>query len=333
VLVLLIGLVQTVTKVVLVALLVGLAVTVGFGVVYVINQAGQVGSSSDSASPAPIVLPSATLELTDSPAPVPSQPQTTTPVASPSTSTIPALTPFTPSPTSTPSATPEQSIYRSVNWAGYIVTTDLQNPQPNVTSISATWAIPTITPTSSDSFSAVWIGIGGRYDQTLIQCGTEQLVINGRPTYSAWYELLPANIAKIRFLTVHPGDEITATISLVNDADNRWQIRITDTTTGDSYQNTFIYNTSRLTAEWIVERPKINEEFSTLSNFGNVTFTNCTVTIEVSIGTINTYDFVKAVMYPTAKALNDSERLVDVSDLGADGSTFTVTYQEPHETS
>jgi hypothetical protein len=114
--------------------------------------------------------------------------------------------------------------------------------------------------------------------------------------------------------------------TLVNDADNKWQITITDTTTGDSYQNVVTYNTSRLSAEWIVERPKINEAFSALSNFGNVTFTNCTTTISSATGTINNFDFIKAVMYPTTTPLNDSDRLADVSNLSAEGSTFTVSY-------
>lgn len=47
------------------------------------------------------------------------------------------------------------------NWAGYIVASDLNNPQPVVTSVSASWAVPNVTPSLlSDKFSAIWIGIG-----------------------------------------------------------------------------------------------------------------------------------------------------------------------------
>ncbi len=127
------------------------------------------------------------------------------------TQTVAPTPTITPMPTASPSSTPEaitdEAIYKSVNWAGYIATTDLQNPQPNVTAISASWTIPTIELSTDDTFSAVWIGIGGRYDQTLIQCGTEQRIVNGRLSYSVWYELLPENIIKIRNYNVHPGDQ------------------------------------------------------------------------------------------------------------------------------
>jgi uncharacterized protein (UPF0333 family) len=65
------------------------------------------------------------------------------------------------------SSTPQTStmpvpvVETSRNWAGYVVASDLQNPQPTVTSISAFWTVPTVVISSNDTFSAVWIGIGG----------------------------------------------------------------------------------------------------------------------------------------------------------------------------
>ena len=55
------------------------------------------------------------------------------------------------------------------NWAGYIVASDLQNPQSSVTSVTASWIVPTVTISSQDTFSAVWIGIGGFFDNTPIK--------------------------------------------------------------------------------------------------------------------------------------------------------------------
>jgi hypothetical protein len=59
------------------------------------------------------------------------------------------------------------------NWAGYAVVSDIQNPQANVTGVSASWAVPEVIVSSEDKFSAVWIGIGGFFDNSLIQTGTE----------------------------------------------------------------------------------------------------------------------------------------------------------------
>ena len=78
------------------------------------------------------------------------------------------------------------------NWSGYIAASDLQNPQPTVTGISASWTVPKIKASSQrDTFSAVWIGIGGFFDNTLIQVGTEQDDIGGLGNYTVWYEFLP----------------------------------------------------------------------------------------------------------------------------------------------
>jgi hypothetical protein len=87
-------------------------------------------------------------------------------------------------------SSPNQSLI-SLDWAGYSVASDLINPQPEVTSINASWTVPVINVSIGDSFCATWIGVGGQFDDTLIQVGTEQDSIDGQATYSAWYELLP----------------------------------------------------------------------------------------------------------------------------------------------
>jgi hypothetical protein len=73
-------------------------------------------------------------------------------------------------------------------------------------------------------FSAVWIGIGGLFEQsdrTLIQMGTEQDSVYGNVTYSAWFELLPNDAVTITTINVTQGDEITASISLLDSATNK----------------------------------------------------------------------------------------------------------------
>ncbi len=88
------------------------------------------------------------------------------------------------------------------------------------------WTVPTATQHSAgqSEASSDWIGIGGGCvdagctvtDSTLIQTGTEQDVSStGAPSYSAWYELVPAPSLTISGMTVSPGDHMHATIAEV----------------------------------------------------------------------------------------------------------------------
>ena len=56
----------------------------------------------------------------------------------------------------------------SADWGGYTVSSDLLSPAGVVTSVSASWVVPSVTPSASSTFSATWIGIGGQYDESLI---------------------------------------------------------------------------------------------------------------------------------------------------------------------
>ncbi len=214
----------------------------------------------------------------------------------------------------------------TVNWAGYVVASDMQNPQPTITDISASWNVPTVSPSVNDTFSAAWIGIGGQFDKTIIQCGTEQDSINGQTQYSAWYELLPRNSVTIRTINVSPGDIMQASIQITNPTLNQWVINITDITNGQTFQNTVTYTSSQLSAEWIIERPLVNNVISTLANFGTLTFSNCTATISSTTGAAGTFPTNELVMYSSASSTNSGVQLTDVSSINPDGTSFTVNY-------
>jgi hypothetical protein len=217
---------------------------------------------------------------------------------------------------------------QAVNWAGYIIAADLQTPQRTVTEISAAWVVPTAALSTDDTFSAIWIGIGGQFtgDTSLIQCGTEQDSINGQLVYSAWYELLPRTSITIRNMFVSAGDQMQASIQLADPTINQWSINMTDITTGISFQNNFFYNSNRLSAEWIVERPTVNRVISSLANFGSATFTNCQATVNSLLGTITSFPAQEVVMYSSTSPGANSIQLTDVSNLSVDGSSFTVSY-------
>jgi hypothetical protein len=222
-----------------------------------------------------------------------------------------------------PSQANEPTSLRVSQWSGYMVASDIQNKSPVVTSASASWTVPEVKPSSNNTFSGVWMGIGGYGEETLIQTGTEQEYINGKVSYYAWYELLPDYLVRIPNLHVQSGDTITASISLINENASTWSIEISDVTRGEQFKNVVVYNSSMLSAEWIVERPKVNGTISTLADFGNVTFTECKATVDGVTGTIGNFSYAQLVMHD-----DEGTSLVSVSPLNDDGSGFTVTYFE-----
>jgi len=118
----------------------------------------------------------------------------------------------------------------SSDWSGYVVFSDSMNPAPVIRNVSASWIVPTVTVSRRDTFSDVWIGIGGQFDNSLIQTGTEQNSENGKPVYLAWYELLPDYSITIITVNVSAGDTIIASISLLDAGTNNWLIEIADAT-------------------------------------------------------------------------------------------------------
>ena len=181
--------------------------------------------------------------------------------------------------------------------------------------------MPSVITTSGNYFSAVWVGIGGLFDQSLIQMGTEQDVTNGQIGYSAWYELLPAYPVYLT-MSVAPRDRISADIKLLDASANTWSISIRDVMNGQSYQTSVQYDSSRLTAEWIVERPTIGNRVGVLANFGLVTFTDCKAVIGGKAGGL--LDFPSSAFIMNNRQSNP---LVAVSKTSTDGTSYTVTFE------
>ena len=155
----------------------------------------------------------------------------------------------------------------NLDWAGYVVNSNSGNPQPQVTGVDASWVVPRVEATNSDSYSSAWIGIGGQFDRSLIQAGTEHDYVNGNKFYFVWYELLPNTAIRITSMGISAGDTITASISLVNSNENQWVIQVSDITNGHHFEQNFFYNSSMLSAEWMVERPTVNKQ---LHQFGKL---------------------------------------------------------------
>lgn len=214
------------------------------------------------------------------------------------------------------------TVLRVSQWSGYMVAPDVQDQSRFVTSVNASWRVPEVRPSENNTFSGVWVGIGGYGEDTLIQTGTEQECIDGKFSYYSWYELLPAHLVRISDLNVRPSDVIIASIGLVSQNSNTWLIEINDVTRGEHFKKTVFYNSSMQSAEWIVERPLVNDCISTLANFGNVTFTECHATVNGVIGTIGNFSYTRLIMH------DDDIPLVSVSSLNEIRAGFTVNYIE-----
>jgi len=163
-----------------------------------------------------------------------------------------------------------QSGWTSKNWAGYAIA------RTHYTSVGAGWAVPTVrTPNGrADSYSVSWIGIDGFANSSLIQVGTEQDYYRGQPYYRAFYEILPAAETPITTISVHAGDYMTAGISYASAS--RWNIRITDTTTRQTFTTQLTYKGPGASAEWIHEAPSLGKRQAQLTPTTPVTFDHAT---------------------------------------------------------
>jgi hypothetical protein len=209
----------------------------------------------------------------------------------------------------------------SLDWAGYVVVSDYANPQPLVVGISSSWTVPTINASLSNRFSAAWIGIGGQTDSTLIQAGTEHDSVDGKASYYAWYEMLPSDSITISSMTISPGDKITASISLADVTASKWTIEIDDVTRSEQFKQDFVYQSSQLCGEWIVERPTVNNSFSSLANFGHITFENVKIVMNSTVGSISSFPYYQVTMQN-----RQNRQLVTVSNPSSGGSIFSVSY-------
>ena len=128
---------------------------------------------------------------------------------------------------------------KSSNWFGY--NQGSQERGMKFHSIAGDWTVPSArqhTKGRSES-SSTWIGIGGgctnakctRGDETLIQTGTEQDVsASGKPSYSAWWEIIPAPSMTIADMKVRPGDHMRANITEAPRGSEIWHITLQNLT-------------------------------------------------------------------------------------------------------
>jgi peptidase A4-like protein len=158
---------------------------------------------------------------------------------------------------------PDGSIARLRNsvvtghWSGYAVSTSAP-----YTSASGTFQVSSVTYdglANITEYVSNWVGIGGYGDSTLIQLGAMAYASpSDVASYVVWYELYPAGTRQIP-QTVKPGDIITATLQCTAACSpssvQTWQLSMSDQTAGWTWTQSFQYQSSMASAEWIIEAP------------------------------------------------------------------------------
>ena len=198
----------------------------------------------------------------------------------------------------------------SSNWSGYAASGG------TFTSVTATWTVPTVSPTSSGA-DATWVGIGGLVSNDLIQAGTQAMVDgSGTVEYSSWIEMLPQSSRPVP-LSVSAGDSVTVTIT--QQAGNDWLISMKNNTTKGTYSVTVQYASSNSSAEWVQEAPSVGRGLVSLDQFGTVQFSGATAVRDgksLSAAALG----AKAITMINGQG----QPIAQTSTIGADGSSFTV---------
>ncbi len=153
----------------------------------------------------------------------------------------------------------------STNWSGYV---QVALDRHLFTGVTDTFVVPTVTSSVAGSqYGAVWVGIGGYSDRTLIQDGIQVKVTTSgnvrKISYDAWTEILPRPEKPLK-LAVHAGDTVTASVE--ETATNHWQMTVQDVTTAQSGSRLVQYRSSGLSVEAIHERPCVAEPCSQAGN-------------------------------------------------------------------
>ena len=167
-----------------------------------------------------------------------------------------------------------RNVVQNGYWSGFAATAAAP-----YTAASGTFQVPKVSYSGSGHSyedSALWVGIGGYGDATLIQLGTEQLVTSsGAASYYVWYELYPAATVYLGH-TVTPGDIVTASLECTAACSpgqtQAWQLTMSDQTAGWSCTQSVQYQSSMASAEWIVEAPWDSSGELPLDDFVQATF-------------------------------------------------------------
>src|SRR6266702_2010355 len=210
--------------------------------------------------------------------------------------------------------------FQSTNWSGYAVT----GASGCVSDAKGSWAFRAIKGTcpGTNQYSSFWVGIDGFSSGTVEQTGTDSDCQNGAPTYYAWYEFYPHPSFLISGLTVRPGDHMTAEASFNG---RSFTVTIMDASTGVSFSTSArVRSAQRSSAEWIAEAPSSSGGILPLADFGTVSYSSCTATVNGTPGTVGSFGSSVQVITMVS---NSGAVKAQPSSLSSSGNSFSVTWK------
>jgi hypothetical protein len=166
----------------------------------------------------------------------------------------------------------------STNWSGSVAV-DATNPwRGDVACIDGEWVVPAASCSGvpgGQYYSSQWVGLDGWNSPDVFQCGVESDIgCPGSPTCYFWIEWYPNPSIRIGNLPISPG-EVASVVCIVNPGGmHLFTLENMNASKSVTVQiqpppNTRIIGNC---AEWIVERPSINGQISTLANYNQVLF-------------------------------------------------------------
>jgi hypothetical protein len=181
---------------------------------------------------------------------------------------IGAPLPTTTSPPAPPTKGPGPAAGHSAarpNWSGYVWG---GGPYKQVTGTFTVPYISTGDASCSEQFGE-WVGLDGASTflpsagHSLVQAGIGEGMVNpysntctaGQFYIWAWWEVLPKPETWVWPLSVRAGDRVSVDIAQVSRG--KWEVTITDTTSGRSYSTEQPYKQAPTTAEWVVEATEV----------------------------------------------------------------------------
>ena len=203
------------------------------------------------------------------------------------------------------------------------------NSNYSLLSVSASWIVPKASchnvSGTQEEIASIWVGIEDNgHTNDLEQIGTSTGCLGQTPYYNAWYEFFPA--IPIYIQNINAGERIFAQVSFSQSSSKNYTLTISDKTKG--WTKTFIGSGGgNYEADWAVERP--GGGVFPLTDFGSMTFTNCTM----DVLSPNGMSILAPVLYHDYVIRSNltnhdySHILALTSDLTNDGTAFTVTWQ------
>jgi hypothetical protein len=164
----------------------------------------------------------------------------------------------------------------SSSWSGAVIL-DPSNPwRAPSAAITGQWTLPFPTCNLMNPgpyYCSQWVGFDGWNNDDVFQCGTEtDIICPGSSDAYFWFERYPDTTQRVGQLSISSG-EIAFVTAFVNPGNNYF-FKFENITRQTSITLQIFpppgYSLFGNSCEWIVERPIINQNYTNLTNYGNI---------------------------------------------------------------